>query len=137
MIEPQGKAGGYSAVPVDSAARLVPSYRATRAAAEASSAFDPEVARGRQDPFAPGIGGDGERTAIRAFDVAPQGFADAAFVGGNSGTVPFLAQQIAQEMATEYVTPERAAAIAIGSYRAVPVASVVYDGPQIALDISI
>lgn len=102
-------------------------------------AFETEITRGRQNPFAQAIGGEGEPITARAFEPAVQAFPGASFLGGNAGAAPFLAQQIAQEVMadTEYVSPEQAAASAIGSYRATPIGSVTYDGPQIALDITV
>ena len=139
MIEPQGKPGTFLSLPVDAGARAIPSYRNGRGGAPSGVAFDSEVTRGRQNPFAQTIGGEGETIAARGFEPTTQVFSDAAFLGGNAGTAPFLAQQIAQEVMgdTEYVSPEQATASAIGSYRAAPVASITYDGPQIALDITV
>lgn len=137
MIEPQGRPGTYLALPVNSAARSI-AFRSARIGGSSGYTFDPEITRGRRDPFAQTIGAEGDPVALRAFEPAPQFFSEASFVGGNAGAAPFLAQQIAQEMAAaEYVTPEQAASVAIGSYRAAPVASVTYDGPQIALDITV
>lgn len=139
MIEPQGKPGTFLTLPVDAGARAISSYRNARSGVPSGFAFDPEITRGRHNPFAQTVGGEGEPITAHAFETAPQLFSDASFLGGNTGAAPFLAQQIAQEMmaGTEYVAPEQAAANAIGSYRAAPISSVTYAGPQIALDITV
>ena len=139
MIEPQGKPGTILSLPVDVGARGIPSYMNARGGVPSGVAFDSEITRGRQNPFAQTVGGEGEPFAARAFEATAQIFPDASFLGGNTGAAPFLAQQIAQEMMAdgEYVSPEQAAATAIGSYRAAPVSSITYDGPQIALDITV
>jgi len=139
MIEPQGKPGTFLTLPVDAGARAIPSYRNARGGVPSGVAFDSEIARGRQNPFAQTVGGEGDPITARAFEPTTQAFSDASFLGGNAGAAPFLAQQIAQEMMadSEYVSPEQAAASAIGSYRAAPVSSITYDGPQVALDITV
>jgi len=100
--------------------------------------FESEIARGaRRGPFAPDLG-ENEGSRAHAAPAAPDFFGssfDAFAAGGNP--VAFLAQQIAQDMVAESVAPEQMAAAAAGCYRAVPESRVTYDGPQVALDITV
>jgi hypothetical protein len=106
---------------------------------ESGIAFDATIARGSSRGSArAAFFGEGEATFTG--EVLPPASGTDSFFHAPSGgdTAAFLAQQIAQEMvASEYVAPEQAAAAAAGSYQAVPDSRVSYDGPFIALDITV
>ncbi|HLF59522.1 MAG TPA: hypothetical protein VI732_07825 [Alphaproteobacteria bacterium] len=141
MIEPQtSPAAHLSAPPVDIAARGARISARGVARGVSQVRFDPEIARGLpQESARPAFHAEVEAGTDAIGDSAPSLPSHDSFAAPAGGTTAaFLAQQIAQEMAVaEFVAPEQAAAAATGSYRAVPVSCVTYDGPQIALDITV
>jgi hypothetical protein len=115
--------------------RPVPSYGRARTS---GLAFDGVSQGGRQGVYAQTFA-EGEASASRALEPAAQYLDEPSYLGGNASSSQFMAQQIAQELIPEHVfsSPQQAATAAVGSYLAAPASRVSYDGPYIALDITV
>jgi hypothetical protein len=142
MIELRGISGSYL-LPVPIASTIRPEIiSGARAAVRPlrgaeSRPFDHEIARRRDQNNLQVAERDGQTkpgTALIAAD--PEASSPARLPARD--TVPYLTQQIAQEMSANDSTATRQfAAEAIGLYRAIPDSRVFIDGPQVAFDITV